>query len=254
VKVIPTLYETEELISKSVSKHLFVLIVSNCRVDYRGRSTSTLGWGDRLVMLKPDGSVLVHRKTGYDAVNWQPPGALISVSIQDDELIIRADRRKPRESLTVFSKDICFVSAFSLDDEASLDMLLTEKDVYKVLLENPDLIDRGFRISSEQKNLGGGRADLSGHDISGKYTVVEIKKVSANDAAVKQLYKYVADMRKTSKNIRAILIAPSIQPTAQKLLRNLKMEFKRIDLKKCAEILSKKKHIFNENLDRHLKE
>ena len=73
VKIRPSLNEAEEILREAISKKVITQIATNCKVNYLGRSSSTLNWGERLVILKPDGSVLIHRNKGYDAVNWQPP-------------------------------------------------------------------------------------------------------------------------------------------------------------------------------------
>ena len=38
-----------------------------------GRVRSTLGWGEHIVIVKPDGSMLVHQRVGREPVNWQLP-------------------------------------------------------------------------------------------------------------------------------------------------------------------------------------
>ena len=248
----PSLVESKDMLSKSISKHLFIIIVTDCKIDYNGRSSSKINWGERVVMLKPDGAVLIHRKTNYKAINWQPPGASISVSIQSGELIIRADRRRPRETLSITCRKIIFISIFSLKDEASFDMLLSEEDIYKVLMKYPSLIEPDFRISTQQKDLGGGKADITGFDRNGQYTVVEIKRIPADSDSVKQLYKYISDIRVTSPQVRGILLAPSISASAKKLARSLSIEYHPIDIKKIADIFSKKNSSIIERLDRHL--
>lgn len=252
VKINPALQEAEAVISESTSKKAFTLLVADCRVDYKGRSSSKIGWGERVVMLKPDGSVLIHRKTGYDAVNWQPPGCHITVSVKERVLTIRADRQRPRETLAVTCRAVLFVSAFTLLDEAPFDMLLAEEDLYRVLQAHPDMIEPGFRISSQQKGLGSGKADITGHDREGRYTVVEVKRVPADIDAVKQLYKYISEMRKTSADVRGIILAPTIRLTAKRLSASLSVDYHPIDIKRCVELLSKDRTIGTERLDAHL--
>ena len=99
--------------------------------------------------------------------------------------------------------------------------------------------------------MEGGKADLIGYDKDGKYTVVEVKKVAANTSAVKQLYKYVLRMRVTSPDVRAILVAPSIQPAAKKLSKTLSIDYHQIDLRECIRLLSKESTSNVESLDKH---
>lgn len=51
-----------------------------CSVDYAGRLTAHLALATRLIMIKADGSVLIHSDTGTKALNWMPPGSRVSQS------------------------------------------------------------------------------------------------------------------------------------------------------------------------------
>ncbi len=90
VKSNPPLPEAAEILEKAFRARSLVIIVGNCRVDYEGRASSTLEWGERIVMIKEDGSVLVHRPTGYEPVNWQPPKCMMSVKLDDGALVVNA--------------------------------------------------------------------------------------------------------------------------------------------------------------------
>ncbi|MGP8127479.1 MAG: endonuclease NucS, partial [Candidatus Bathyarchaeia archaeon] len=87
IKVNPTLSDAAEALGKAFRARSLAIIVGNCRVDYEGRASSTLEWGERIAMIKQDGSVLVHRPTGYEPVNWQPPKCMVSVRFDNDILV-----------------------------------------------------------------------------------------------------------------------------------------------------------------------
>jgi len=72
----PSVKEAAEFVGEAVSERKVVVVVGNCWVDYRGRASSRLEAGERIVVVKEDGSVLVHRPVGYEPVNWQPAGCL----------------------------------------------------------------------------------------------------------------------------------------------------------------------------------
>ena len=55
------------------SKDNVLIVVECCSVEYVGRARSTLGWGERIVIVKPDGSVLVHQNDGF-VVGAHSPG------------------------------------------------------------------------------------------------------------------------------------------------------------------------------------
>lgn len=58
----PTPSEAEEFADTHMhgAGDTVLIVVVCCSVEYVGRARSTLGWGERIVIVKPDGSVLVH--------------------------------------------------------------------------------------------------------------------------------------------------------------------------------------------------
>ena len=57
------------------------LIVARCEVVYTGRLTAVLPEALRLLMLKSDGSVMVHADTGgFKPQNWMTPPTVIEES------------------------------------------------------------------------------------------------------------------------------------------------------------------------------
>ena len=71
------------------------LLVARCEVRYTGRLTAVLPESTRLVLLKSDGSVLVHADSGgYKPLNWMTPPTVIE---EEPGLIVvrkRAGRRR----------------------------------------------------------------------------------------------------------------------------------------------------------------
>lgn len=50
------------------------LVIARCSVDYAGRLTAHLPLATRLLLVKADGSVLVHSDGGsYKPLNWMSP-------------------------------------------------------------------------------------------------------------------------------------------------------------------------------------
>ena len=61
------------------------LVVARCQVDYAGRLTAHLPLATRVIMVKADGSVLVHADGGsYKPLNWMSPPCTLREEVADD--------------------------------------------------------------------------------------------------------------------------------------------------------------------------
>jgi hypothetical protein len=235
-----SLEEAEELVKRAFSERKSLILVGNCWVDYRGRASSKLKPGERIVLIKGDGSVLVHRPTGYEPVNWQPPGCVFQTQVRDKVLQIRAVRRKPSESVRLFFDRLYLVSLLSLVDAGEFSLYASEEDMQKAVLLQPSLIEAEFKPISYEKKVKPGFIDVCGIDGDGNFVVVEIKRKTASRDAALQLAKYVESVRNSvNRNVRGILAAPHMGKGVQKMLATLGLDFKPLDPRKCAEILSR---------------
>jgi len=236
----PTVEEAAEFVRNALSEHKALIIVGNCWVDYRGRASSKLESGERIVMVKEDGSVLVHRPDGYEPVNWQPPGCLFQTRVTKDVLEVRAVRRKPSESVRVFFDSVYLLSALSLVDRGKFSLYASEEDMQRAILVEPEILEQGFKPITYEKKVEPGFVDVYGIDKDGKFVVVEVKRKTAGKAAALQLAKYVDSVRATvSREVRGVLVAPRLAKGVQRLLATLGLDFKALDPRKCAEVLSR---------------
>ncbi len=61
------------------------LVVARCQVDYAGRLTAHLPMATRVLMIKADGSVLVHADGGsYKPLNWMSPPCTLREGTSED--------------------------------------------------------------------------------------------------------------------------------------------------------------------------
>ncbi len=230
--------ETERLVKDALAQKKVLLLVGNCWVNYKGRASSKLEPGERITLIKEDGSVLIHRPSGYEAVNWQPPGCIFHSNVKDNVLQIRAVRRKPVESLHIFFDQIFLVSAMKLRDSGLFSLYASEEDMQKVVLLKPSLIEEGFKPISFEKKVEPGFVDVYGVDEKGRLVVIEIKRKAAGRDAVLQLSRYVKAVQGiANREVRGMLAAPRIAKGTQRLLETLGLYFKPLDPRKCAEIL-----------------
>ena len=234
----PSLEEAYNLINKALEQKRLIQIVGRCYVEYQGRARSVLTEGERLVILKRDGTILVHKESGVDPVNWQPPGAAIKVTHADDQLIIQAIRTKPRETVRIEFSSILMFCANLIEDAGEFSMHLTEKEMQRVLSANPDLIEPELRVIRQERPVTPGFIDIFAQDAKGRLVVIELKRRRADNEAVLQLHNYIKSLtpRKASQ-IRGILVAPSLAKGTHAFLEKLGLEYRKIEPQQCAQYL-----------------
>lgn len=245
VKVDPDLAEAAEILEKAFRARSFVLVIGDCRVDYEGRASSTLSWGERITIVKQDGSVLVHRPTGYEPVNWQPSRCVINVKLNGGSLFLSASRQQPRENVSVEFQKVRLTVAGPLVDSGEFAMHVTEEQMKQAILTAPDLVEGGLKPLQQEKSLGEvGFTDIYAEDRNGKLVVVEIKRNPASKDAVTQLQRYLDTLRKrVDRPIRGIIVAPELRKNAQPLLSSLKLEYVQLAPEKCFSVLKTRKDL-----------
>lgn len=232
--------EAAKVVKEAISQRKTIIVIGNCWVHYLGRASSKLEPGERILIIKEDGALLVHRSVGYEPVNWQPSGCVFHVQTKDNVLEIHAVKQKPAESVKVFFDKIHMVFASHLVDYGEFSLYASEEDMQKAILLKPSLVEEEFKPISYEKKVEPGFVDVYGLDKNGNFIVVEIKRKTASSEAVLQLAKYVnAVKNRVNRKVRGILVAPSIAKGVQRLLATLELEFKALDPRKCAAILRK---------------
>lgn len=216
---------------KSKPDKTLLMIIGDCMIDYRGRARSFLDWGERVIMIKQDGAVLVHQPVMREPVNWQPSGSKTEVSVKDDHLILRSHHKNPPEKMKITFRNINIVTVSSLRDKAQLVISGMETDVVNEIISNPNLIEEGLRISKREKHVKSGMIDLFGYDKNHVPVVIEVKRSLANISAVHQLRMYVSDIKKDvdEANVRGILCAPRVPDMVKKLLSDYELEWQEVE-------------------------
>ncbi len=214
-----------------------VVVAADCEVDYEGRGRSRLGRGERLIILKPDGTVLVHRPFGYEPVNWQPPGTIVSLARCGETAELRAIRSNPREILIVKIHRVLGVCSWKLKDTGEFAVEKEERDIRDALAARPDMIEEGLKVVAVEYPVREGYVDILAEDRKGRLVVVEVKRGRASTEAVAQLKRYVDALRREARReVRGVLAAPSISPKALTALKSLGLEYKKVEVEKCVAI------------------
>lgn len=228
VRTEPTIDAAESLVSDALDRGALVTLFGRCTVEYDGRAASELGPGDRHVMLKPDGTHLVHSDEGQTPVNWQPPGSEHGSRVEGDGLVLESVRTSPKERLTVTLREIEHVAVFDVEDGESIDLVGTEADLKRRILEKPSLVEKGFTPLSTERETPAGAVDIYGRDESGRTVVLELKRRRVGPDAVGQLNRYIEALERdlhANAEIRGVLVAPSVTERAKALLTEQGLEF-----------------------------
>ncbi|MEM2075583.1 MAG: endonuclease NucS [Zestosphaera sp.] len=201
-------------------KRSTIVVVAECEITYVGRASSRASNSWRLILIKEDGTVLIHEPTGREPINWQP-NSYVTAELRGDTLVVRAIRTRPREELTISLKGPCEVIVAKLGVGRYV-ISGTERDVIEYLARSPGLIEEGAELVSREVMTPHGRVDLVLRDRGGGLLVVEVKRGAADIEAVYQLKRYVEYYASLGVvNVRGVLVAQSLTPNAQKLARDL---------------------------------
>ena len=236
----PSCKDGYDLVQEALCKKATITIFACCKVSYEGRALSELNWGERIILIKPDGAFLIHQEKKVEPVNWQPPKSRTRSYIKNDNLFLESHRRTPKELLTVEVRKIQFITYANIEDYEELEQAGYEKDMSDMIMEKPHLVEEGFSPTTREYSVEHGFIDILGKDKDNNLMVLELKARKAGVTAVKQLRRYLQDLENTEndylkeckaqkKQIRGLLVAPSIMDDALELLEEEGIEFVSIE-------------------------
>ncbi len=116
-------------------------LVARCSVDYVGRLTAHLPLATRLLLIKADGSVLVHSDGGsYKPLNWMSPPCTLKESAGSMVVINKAG-----EELRITLEEVLSDSSFELGVDPGLQKDGVEAHLQILLAENAEVFGAGWR-------------------------------------------------------------------------------------------------------------
>lgn len=225
----PSASETFRVIDEGLRKKALIVVFACCQAKYEGRAISRLGFGERVIILKPDGAFLIHQDRKLDPVNWQPPKSRSKVKMKEGVVFLESIRRAPEERLELEIRQAHLVSYYLAEDSKDLEVTGHEKDMAEMVYKHPELIEKGFRPTVREYSTSKGFIDILGKDKDGALMVLELKSRKAGTNAVKQLKRYLKDFEEDKSKVRGLLVAPSITEDALEMLEEDGLEFKALD-------------------------
>ena len=205
------------------------LIVARCEVNYSGRLTARLPEALRLLMVKADGSVLVHADVGgYKPLNWMTPPTVI----EEEPGLMVVRKLKGDDRLEIRIAEVISDSEHAMDQDAGL----LEKDgveahLQEALAAAPAWCGEGFRLVRREWPTDIGPVDLMCRDEEDGWIAVEIKRIGTIDA-VEQLTRYLERIRHDPAlgACRGVLAAQVVKPQARVLAEARGIAWVEVDL------------------------
>jgi RecB family endonuclease NucS len=193
------------------------LIVARCEVRYSGRLNAVLPLALRLLMLKADGSVLVHADTGgYKPSNWMTAPTVIEE--EPTRIVVRKRAGAAEDRLEIEIDEVLSDVTHDMGEAAALEKDGVERDLQEALAAAPAFCGEGFRLVRREWPTDIGPVDLMCRDGDDEWIAVEIKRIGTIDA-VEQLSRYLERIRldPAMASCRGVLAAQSIKPQARVL-------------------------------------
>jgi RecB family endonuclease NucS len=209
------------------------LIVARCEVRYTGRLSALLPRALRLIVIKADGSVLVHADAGgYKPLNWMTPPTVIEES--SGRILVRKRARASEDRLEISIDEVLSDVTHDMgtpDQDAGLAKDGVEAHLQELLAEQPQWCGEGFRLVRREWPTDIGPVDLMCRDADEGWIAVEIKRVAGIEA-VEQLTRYLERIRldPAFSDCRGVLAAQTIKPQARVLAAARDIECVEVDL------------------------
>ncbi len=204
------------------------LLVARCEVRYTGRLTAVLPEAVRLLILKADGSVLVHDDVGgYKPLNWMTGPTVVEEL--GDTLVVR--KAKAEDVLEIRLVEILSDVAHDMGESAALQKDGVERDLQALLAAAPSALGEELTLIKREWPTEVGPVDLMCKDDEGEWVAVEIKRIGTIEA-VEQLTRYLDFIRADSAKAgcRGVLAAQTIKPQAIALAESRNIRCVEVDV------------------------
>jgi RecB family endonuclease NucS len=205
------------------------LVIARCAVDYEGRLQAHLPLARRLLLVKADGSVLVHSDGGsYKPLNWMSPPC-VTVETEPDESE-RADgvvavwvvrHTKSGDTLRVRIHEVMHDWADDLGTDPGLVKEGVEAHLQALLAEHIHTLGEGWSLVRREHMTAIGPVDILARDADRRHVAIEIKRRGEIDG-VEQLTRYLDLMNRDPHlaPVTGVFAAQEIKPQARVLAQD----------------------------------
>jgi RecB family endonuclease NucS len=202
------------------------LVIARCSVDYAGRLSAHLPLATRLLMVKGDGSLLVHSDGGsYKPLNWMSPPCSLETAEPDDDQreagvaeVWTVTHRKTADRLIVSIHEVLHETVHDLGLDPGLQKDGVESHLQQLLAEQIEVLGDGYRLVRREYMTAIGPVDILATDATGRSVAVELKRRGDIDG-VEQLTRYLELMNRDPRlaPVTGVFAAQEIKPQARTL-------------------------------------
>jgi RecB family endonuclease NucS len=205
------------------------IVIARCQVDYAGRLTAHLPLATRVIMVKADGSVLVHSDGGsYKPLNWMSPPCTLTVGDPEPDgdgerpdgvtAVWTVQNDKTDDRLVISLHEILHDSSHDLGVDPGLVKDGVEAHLQVLLAEQVETFGAGWRLVRREYPTPIGPVDLLCRDDEGVAVAVEVKRRGEIDG-VEQLTRYLDLLNRDPllAPVRGVFAAQEIKPQARTL-------------------------------------
>jgi len=195
------------------------IVIAKCQVDYAGRLTAHLPMATRLILVKNDGSVLIHSDGGsYKPLNWMSPPCRVVEAGSDDGTSEWTVTGKDDDTLRILIAEVLHESVHDLGIDPGLQKDGVERHLQELLAEHPAHLADGLTLVRREYPTAIGPVDLMCRDVEGRAVAVEVKRRGEIDG-VEQLTRYLELLNRDPalRPVRGIFAAQEIRPQARVL-------------------------------------
>lgn len=202
------------------------LVVASCAARYTGRLSAHLPRAHRLLVVKADGSVLLHSDGGsYKPLNWMSPPCTLTVAEPDDEsraagvtAVWTVQHQKSDDRLEIELFEVLHDSAHDLGVDPGLVKDGVEAHLQTLLAAQIGLLGSGHVLVRREYPTAIGPVDILAKDPTGGSVAVEIKRRGDIDG-VEQLTRYLELLNRDPllAPVRGVFAAQEIKPQARVL-------------------------------------
>jgi len=202
------------------------LVVARCSARYTGRLTAHLPEATRLLVVKADGSVLLHSDGGsYKPLNWMSPPCTMAEREPDEEASARGvtsvwtvQHAKSDDRLEIELFDVVHDSKHELGVDPGLIKDGVEAHLQEMLAAQIALLGEGHTLVRREYMTAIGPVDILAKDPDGGSVAIEIKRRGDIDG-VEQLTRYLELMNRDPllAPVRGVYAAQEVKPQARVL-------------------------------------